>query len=231
MSRLGALLPLVVFGVLAAAPTSSGPGSAEAAAMRQCRDVIIHAYGTIYTQTDGLYAKGVSCRRARAIAHAFLIDDGAQPPSPRGFACAQRPDASGAVCRPGGKRVSWDYPPRRPSRQSTRPVPKVECLVDGKQTYHVAPKGCLMYEHGSQATTILASMNWRNWGKKRTRGRGVIHFFDHPEYSGRVLVRLSRIAKGYCVPGRYYTRARIRVLSGRADGNAFTLNLAAGCPA
>lgn len=59
----------------------------------------------------------------------------------------------------------------------------------------------------------------------------MIHFFDHPEYSGRVLVRLSRIAKGYCVPGRYYTRARIRVLSGRADGNTFTLNLAAGCPA
>jgi hypothetical protein len=88
-----------------------------------------------------------------------------------------------------------------------------------------------MYERGSQATTILASMNWRNWGKKRTRGRGVIHFYDHPEYSGRVLVRLNRIVKGYCAPGRYYTRARIRVLSGRVDGTAFTLNIAAGCPA
>jgi hypothetical protein len=128
-------------------------------------------------------------------------------------------------------RISWNYPARGSSRLSTRPTPKVECLVDGKQTYRVAPKGCLMYEHGSPATTILASMTWRNWGKKRTRGRGVIHFFDHPEYSGRVLVRLSRIAHGHCVPGRYYTRARIRVLSGRTDGDSFTLHLAAGCPA
>jgi hypothetical protein len=69
------------------------------------------------------------------------------------------------------------------------------------------------------------------WGKRRTRGRGVIHFYDHPEHSGRVLARLSRISSGYCVPGRYYTRARFQVLSGSAKRYTFTLNLAAGCAA
>lgn len=227
-------LVAVVFASLAITTLfASGLPAAGAAGMRQCRDVVIRNYdGGIYSQTDGLFAKGVSCRRARQIAHAVMVDDGESIPQPHGFHCVSRSDGTGVGCRRGGKRVSWRYPFARPSRLAARPVPKVECLVEGVgQTYKVAPRECVMYEHGSPATTILASMKWRNWGKKRARGRGEIHYYDHPEYTGKVVVTLRRIAKGYCVPGRYYTRARIRAVSGLSKGNDFTLNLAAGCPA
>jgi hypothetical protein len=231
---IGRLTVVVAFCALLLVVGLSAPGlpGAGAAGMRQCRDVVIrNPTGGIYTQTEGLFARGVSCRRARQVAHAVMVDDGESTPQPHGFHCAIRSDGTGVGCRRGGKRVSWRYALSRSNRRA-RPVPKVECLVDGVgQTYKIAPKDCVMYEHGSPATTILASMKWRNWGKKRARGRGEIHYYDHPEYTGRVVVTLSRIAKGYCVPGRYYTRARIRAVSGRSKGNDFTLNLAAGCPA
>ncbi len=109
--------------------------------------------------------------------------------------------------------------------------PRVECLIDGRQTYRVKPQYCPIYEHGSPATTILTSMKWSEWGKRRTRGRGVIQFFDHPEYAGRVVVGLSRIRRGGCLPGRFYTAAHVHVVSGMSKGNVFDLRLAAGCPA
>jgi len=110
-------------------------------------------------------------------------------------------------------------------------APRVECLVDGRQTYKVAPRQCVIYEHGSPATTILVSMKWHNWGKPHARGRGRIQYYDHPEYSGRVIVGLHRIKRGHCVPGRYYTSAHVHAVSGLSKGNVFDLNLAAGCPA
>lgn len=233
MSRLAPVLLACSLGLLLALVSLWPPGSAEGAEARPCRDVVIRNQdGSIYTRTDGLYAKGVSCRRARQIAYAFLVDDGEPSPEPHGFQCAPRADGSGGACRRGAKRVSWRFAFARTHRQAARQVPKVECLVTGMgQTYKVAPKDCVMYEHGSLATTILASMKWRNWGKKRARGRGEIHYYDHPEYTGKVVVTLSRITKGNCVPGRYYTRARVRAVSGLSKGNDFTLNLAAGCPA
>ena len=109
--------------------------------------------------------------------------------------------------------------------------PRVECLVDGKQTYRAAPRYCVLYEHGSPATTILTSMRWSDWGKRRTRGRGVIQFYDHPEYAGRVVVGLGRLRRGGCRSGRFYTDAHVHVVSGMAKGNVFDLRLAAGCPA
>jgi hypothetical protein len=74
-------------------------------------------------------------------------------------------------------------------------------------------------------------MKWSDWGKRRTRGRGVIQFFDHPEYAGRVIVGLSRLRRGGCLSGRFYTDAHVHVVSGRAKGNVFDLRLAASCPA
>jgi hypothetical protein len=109
--------------------------------------------------------------------------------------------------------------------------PRVECLIKGGQTYRVKPSYCPIYEHGSSATTILTSMKWSDWGKRRTRGRGVIKFFDHPEYAGRVIVGLSRLRRGGCLSGRFYTDAHVHVVSGEAKGNVFDLRLAAGCPA
>jgi hypothetical protein len=207
---------------------------ADGQELKRCRDVVIRTGdGTIYTRTRGLWARGVNCRVARGVAHTMLSFEGSAeaPPTPRGFRCEGGSD--GVSCKRGSDWVTWGYYYDRPGPIAIRlaPAARVECLVGGKQAYRVAPGRCILYEHGSQATAILTSMRWNNWGKPRTRGRGLIQFYDHPEYTGRVVVGLARLRGGGCLRGRFYTAAHIHVISGEAAGNIFDLKLAAGCPA
>lgn len=75
---------------------------------KRCRDVVIrNGDGSIYTQTDGLFAKHASCGLARRLARRYLSNDGVRPPRTLGFTCSGGSD--GVACSKGRKRVTWGY--------------------------------------------------------------------------------------------------------------------------
>ncbi len=98
---------------------------------RSCRNVVIrNADGSIYTRTHALRAKRVGCRRARKIAHARLVDDGAGKGKYRGFEC--RSSASGVHCHRHRKRVSWRYAAARTARAAET---RAGATVSGSKHY------------------------------------------------------------------------------------------------
>lgn len=256
LPRLGANRGPAVLGVaigLALSGSAAG-GAAAALSAPDCGDACEPSHpaataaskrkscGTVHAKVVGVEvggpvkARSVSCRRARAVVrYALTHSEGNAPLGPKGWQCARggSPEVSrhAFVCtRVRGKGKAWLMNPVGAAAKR-QPVPKVECLAGGRQVYRVAPRRCTLYEHGRPGTVTVTSMTWRGWGRKRARGRGTIHYFDHPEFSGRVVVVLRRIRGGHCAPGRYYTAARLRTISGQAKGNVVRLNLAAGCPA
>jgi hypothetical protein len=98
-----AVLLAVVFGL-------SGSSTADARQLTRCRDVVIRTGdGSVYTRTRGLWARGVGCPVARAVAHTMLSYEGSAeaPPNPHGFRCDVGSD--GVSCKRGSDWVTWGY--------------------------------------------------------------------------------------------------------------------------
>lgn len=77
-----------------------------------CSEVkIVNPTGGIYTRTYGLRADGVSCKLARKVARARLVDDGAEGGRYHGFTCTNTGD--GISCHRGHASVRWRFSPGR----------------------------------------------------------------------------------------------------------------------
>lgn len=107
------LLALLGATAALAATAMAGPASeqADAASYKRCSDVVLRTGdGSVYTQTQGLWAKRASCRTARRVARSYM--QGAEgnagaAPRPLGYRCAG--GADGVACKKGRKRITWGY--------------------------------------------------------------------------------------------------------------------------
>ena len=117
---------------------------------------------------------------------------------------------------------------------------KVECLAHHMQVHRVAPKYCLMYEHGSADQMKLSHIHWRRWGKPHVRGVAIADLKkyvrsteSYVHYRGRVRIRLWGVyhQTEACLHGTYYTRAQFTFTSGPAAGRRHSIYLSNGCPA
>jgi hypothetical protein len=90
--------------------TAGYPASAERAASRRCNNVVVRDHeGNVYTQTNGLWAIKVRCRKARRVARHYLThsEGNADPVRPYGFRC--RGGEDGVSCRKGTRIVTWGW--------------------------------------------------------------------------------------------------------------------------
>jgi len=90
--------------------TAGYPASAERAAPRRCKNVVVHdGEGNVYTRTNGLWAIKVRCRKARRVARYYLThaEGNAEPVRPYGYRC--RGGEDGVSCRKGTRIVTWGW--------------------------------------------------------------------------------------------------------------------------
>lgn len=86
----------------------SPSGELPARGYERCKNVVIRNQdGSVYTRTNGLFVLKTSCRVGRAVAHKYLVNDGAKGGKTLGFKCDGGSD--GVACEKGPKRVTWGY--------------------------------------------------------------------------------------------------------------------------
>jgi hypothetical protein len=166
-----------------------------------CADVVIRTGdGSVYTRTESLRARGVSCRVARAVAHVMLSFEGteAAPPRPRGFECDM---GSPAVCRRGSDRITWRWP-RGGARAAAAPrVPRL--LKSDHGLYR--PHSYCPSNH-----TCFSRARWLRWTQTAAvaRATGRTYYPGAAMFTERVRLRFDR--PEHVCGGWYFTHVKWR---------------------